>query len=79
MLVRSGSFAYDVEMPSLSNWKPSSDELRILSAEMVKLSGANLPVERLTVKEEIASLIFESNKYKLEQIPRMAELNEGIY
>ncbi|XKL64427.1 hypothetical protein PGB90_004513 [Kerria lacca] len=71
--VRSGSFVYDVVIPSLPNWKPSIDELRILSAEMIKLSSQNLIVERLSVNEELACKIFESNKYKLEQIPAMSD------
>lgn len=76
-LVRSGSFVYDVVIPSLPNWKPSIDELRILSAEMIKLSSQNLIVERLSVNEELACKIFESNKYKLEQIPAMSDQSLG--
>ncbi|XP_065201716.1 large ribosomal subunit protein mL39 [Planococcus citri] len=67
--VRSGSFVYDVEMPNLSSWNPTTDELRILSAEMVKLSNKNLAVERLEVKEKLSLQIFENNKHKLDQIP----------
>mgnify|MGYP003730030321 CR=1 FL=1 len=69
---------YDVEIPSLPNWKPTADELRVFSAEMVKLSLTNLPVERLVVSEELASQIFQGHKYKLEQIPGVAEKNSGI-
>ena len=75
--VRSGSFVYDVEIPSLSNWKPTGDELRVFSAEMVKLSLASLPVERLTVSEKLASEIFDGQKYKLEQIPGVADRSPG--
>lgn len=77
-LVRSGSFVYDVEIPSLSNWKPTSDELRIFSAEMVKFSSQNLPVERLSIQENLACEIFKHNKFKLEQIPSIAEQSPGI-
>lgn len=75
--VRSGSFVYDVEMPSLPNWSPTTDELRILSAEMVKLASFNYPVERLTVSSELAATIFKHNKHKLDQIPLMAEQRPG--
>ena len=68
---------YDVEIPSLSNWTPAKEELRVLSAEMVKLATKDYPLERLAVNEELASKIFEHNKYKLEQIPAMVEQSLG--
>lgn len=46
---------------------------------MVKLSSKNYPLERLAVDEEIASTIFQHNKYKLEQIPAMVEQSSGNY
>lgn len=73
--VRSGSFVYDVEMPNLSNWNPSVDELRILSAEMVKLSNKNIAIERLEVKEKLALQMFENDKHKIDQIPNIAALS----
>lgn len=48
------------------------DELRVLSAEMIKICSKNLPVERLEVKEELAYQIFEINKHKTDQIPDIA-------
>lgn len=66
-------------MPSLPDWKPTVDECRILSAEMIKLSSQKFPVERLIVSEELAKKIFENNKFKLDQIPGMAEQSPGNY
>lgn len=77
--VRSGSFVYDVEMPNLSSWSPTLDELRILSAEMVKLSNKNIAIERLEVKEKLALQLFENDKHKIDQIPDIAAHSPGNF
>lgn len=69
--VTSGSFVYDVSL-SLDSWKPSPSELRVLSADMVKLASQEIPLERLQVHEDIAKAIFRNNKFKLAQIPNIA-------
>lgn len=71
--VRSGSFVYDVQIPELTDWKPTQDELRILSADMVIMSRKDLPLQRLAVKEDVAQELFSHNKFKLEQIPSILE------
>lgn len=74
--ITSGSFVYDASL-SLNNWKPSPSELRILSADMVKLASQELPLERLQVQEDIAKTIFSENKFKLAQIPNIASGFDG--
>ena len=66
-------------MPNLSNWNPTTDELRILSAEMVKLSNKNIAIERLVVKEKLALQMFENNRHKIEQIPDIAAHSSGNF
>lgn len=74
--VRSGSFLYDVAL-GLKDWTPTKDELRVLSAEMVALSHAALPFEKLSVSKDLAGEIFETNPYKAEQIPDIAAKSPG--
>ncbi|KAG8234987.1 hypothetical protein J437_LFUL013867 [Ladona fulva] len=80
--VKSGSFVYDVSL-NLNDWKPSKDELRVISAEMVKLtqsqsqSEESLKIERLEIDEELALEMFSDNEYKREQIPSIASSNNG--
>lgn len=74
--VKSGSFVYDVQL-SLDNWQPTTDELRILSAEMVMLARKNLKIERLDVSMELAEDMFKDNVYKSKQIPDIAMNNPG--
>jgi len=73
--VRSGSFVYDVDLGR--DWKPTREELRVLSAEMVKLSLQRLPFERITVSQEKAEDIFRDNQHKLRQVPGIAEAHDG--
>ncbi|XP_073973732.1 mitochondrial ribosomal protein L39 isoform X2 [Rhodnius prolixus] len=74
--ITSGSFVYDVSL-SLDSWKPSPSELRVLSADMVKLASQEIPLERLQVHEDIAKAIFRNNKFKLAQIPNIASGSGG--
>ncbi|XP_026688367.1 39S ribosomal protein L39, mitochondrial-like, partial [Diaphorina citri] len=70
---KSGSFVYDVQLSGVDNWKPTSAELRVLSAEMVKLAYEAVPFERLSISQDLAEALFEHNKYKLEQIPSIVQ------
>lgn len=69
--ITSGSFIYDAQL-SLDDWKPTPNELRVLSAELVKLSNQSLPLERLSVTPTLAHEIFSENPFKTKQIPDIA-------
>ncbi|CAB0016753.1 unnamed protein product [Nesidiocoris tenuis] len=69
--ITSGSFLYDARL-SLADWQPTPNELRVLSAEMVKLANRALPLERLAVSADFAKIIFENNEFKSQQIPDIA-------
>jgi large subunit ribosomal protein L39 len=47
--------------------------MRVLSAEMIKLSRKRLPIERLEVEADVALEMFQHNKYKSQQIPEIAQ------
>ena len=70
--VRTGSFVYDVVIKNLESWTPNKNELRVLSAKLVKLGMENHPFERLDVDASIALQIFEDNEFKKAQIPYIA-------
>lgn len=76
--MRSGSFVYDVELVGLADWEPMAWECRALSAEFVKLSRTAAPLQRLTVREDVALAMFEDNRHKTAQIPHIARKNEGM-
>ncbi|KAK6644488.1 hypothetical protein RUM43_000755 [Polyplax serrata] len=67
---KSGSFIYDVFM-NVADWKPSPEELRILTAEFLSFVRENHKIERLRVKKAIAAEIFEDNPFKAAQIPQI--------
>ncbi|KAL4708928.1 hypothetical protein ACJJTC_014956 [Scirpophaga incertulas] len=73
--IHSGSFVYDIDLPSLPDWQPSKQELMTLAAEYVKICRRNLLIERLEVSEELAKEMFIDNKYKHKQIPDIARNN----
>ncbi|XP_026316535.1 39S ribosomal protein L39, mitochondrial isoform X2 [Hyposmocoma kahamanoa] len=75
--IRSGSFIYDIDLPTLPDWKPTEVELRTLSAEYIKLIREKLSIERLEVGEELAKEMFVENKHKGSQIPSIAKNNGG--
>lgn len=77
ILVKSGSFVYDVELSNLPEWTPTENELRILSANMVKLAQKSYQFERLAVSKELALEIFQENKFKKEQIPNISQQSIG--
>lgn len=77
MLVKSGSFVHDFSIDH-KNWVPSTQELRTFSAEMVKLSAKNIPIERLEVSHDLALEMFKDNPFKREQLPSISNQNNGV-
>uniref|UniRef100_A0A1E1X8C2 Large ribosomal subunit protein mL39 n=1 Tax=Amblyomma aureolatum TaxID=187763 RepID=A0A1E1X8C2_9ACAR len=69
--VRSGSFVYNVDL-GIENWEPRRDELDVLSGMGRRLAIKPHHFERLEVDASVALQMFEDNKYKAEQIPRIA-------
>lgn len=68
----SGSFVYDAKIEGLDDWNPTVEELRTLSADLVRLSYASYPIERLRVEPKIANDIFANNQFKRRQIPAIS-------
>ncbi|XP_062553845.1 large ribosomal subunit protein mL39 [Armigeres subalbatus] len=75
--IKTGSFVHDIAL-SKSGWKPTVQELRALSIEMIKLCQQELPIERLDVSSELAQQMFSNNPYKREQIPSISSQNNGL-
>lgn len=73
----SGSFVVDAYL-GLDLWNPTPAELREFSKEMIRLSGKNLPFERLSVSEDLAKEMFSDNPYKTNQIPDIFEKHGEI-
>lgn len=69
--IKTGSFVHDIAL-KVGDWKPNVRELQALSAEMRKLSAANLKIERLDVSLDVAKEMFQDNPYKLEHLPSIA-------
>lgn len=69
--VRSGSFVYDVDL-KLPDWIPSTAELNCLSRLASKLQYDDVPFERLEVDTSVAARMFEDNRFKSVQIPKIA-------
>ncbi|XP_034659499.1 39S ribosomal protein L39, mitochondrial [Drosophila subobscura] len=74
--IKSGSFIHDIVLET-QNWQPSKSEMRAISAEMIRLAAQDLRIERLDVQQEIAQEIFKDSKYKSEQLPSIAQQNNG--
>lgn len=70
--VKSGSFVHDISLAQ-KGWLPSKEELRAISAEMVKLASRRQKIERLEVGHDLADEIFKDNPYKREQLPSIAK------
>ena len=51
----------------------------MLSGEMVKLSLAQLPFERLAVPAQLALDMFQDNRYKSVQVPSIANQSKLHY
>ncbi|XP_037820139.1 39S ribosomal protein L39, mitochondrial [Lucilia sericata] len=74
--IKSGSFVHDIVLGS-KTWKASNEELRALSAEMIKLAAKDLKLERLEVNNELALEMFKDSRYKSEQLPSISQQNHG--
>lgn len=66
-----------MELSNLPEWSPTENELRILSASMVKFAQKSYKFDRLAVSEELALDIFQENKFKKEQVPNIAQQSIG--
>ncbi len=66
--VKTGSFVHDIFIKEPS-WSPNRDELRTISAEMIKLAARNTKIERLDISYDLALEMFKENPYKKEQLP----------
>lgn len=62
---------------NVADWKPSPEELRILTTEFLSFVRENHKIERLRVKKAIAAEIFEDNPFKAAQIPQICAEAEG--
>lgn len=74
--LKSGSFVHDISL-QLPSWTPNKEELRAVSAEMIKLAAKKLKIERLEVGHDIALEMFKDNPYKREQLPSISK--SGMY
>ncbi|KAH8322409.1 hypothetical protein KR067_003097 [Drosophila pandora] len=74
--IKSGSFVHDIVLQT-RNWQPTKEEMRTVSAEMVKLALEDHEIERLDVTQDIAQEIFKDSKYKSEQLPSIAQQTHG--
>ncbi|CAG2112459.1 unnamed protein product, partial [Medioppia subpectinata] len=72
--INSGSFVYDVCV-DLKDWVPRSEELRVLTAMLQKMTLEDIPFERLDANKELAKQMFEHNSIKREQIDSIAKTN----
>lgn len=63
---------YDITL-NTDNWQPTKEELRAISAEMVKLAAKDLPIERLEVNHDLALEMFKDSPYKREQLPSISK------
>lgn len=70
--VKSGSFLYDISL-NHQDWKPNKEELRTISAEMVKMAANDLKFERLEVIHDLAFEIFKDCPFKREQLPSISK------
>ena len=70
--VQSGSFVYDIDLGG-HGWKPTKEELMVISAKMHRFSEQAFPFERLVVDTHKALEMFADNKHKLVQIPNIAK------
>lgn len=70
--VKSGSFVHDISLAQ-KGWQPSAEELRAISAEMIKLAGRRQKIERLEVSHDLAFEMFKDNPYKREQLPSISK------
>lgn len=75
--VKSGSFVYDIALNN-QKWIPNKNELRTISAEMVKMAAKDLKFERLEVGHDLALEIFRDCQFKREQLPSISKSGSVI-
>ena len=76
--IKSGSFVYDVSLPSLENWAPTDPELLTLTSVFWKIKEKKINFERLSVKPSVAKDLFADNHFKSSQIDNMALTSDLI-
>ncbi|RZC42119.1 39S ribosomal protein L39, mitochondrial [Asbolus verrucosus] len=74
--VRSGSFVYDVQV-TLEDWRPTQNELKVLSIEMIKFCQQGHAIQCMDVSTDLALDLFRNNAHKYQQIPDIAAHNNG--
>jgi len=72
---KSGSFVYDVQLPTLENWIPRDSELLTLTKAFWKLRQQRLAFERLEVPIELAKEVFKENPFKSKQLEMIETKN----
>lgn len=75
--LKSGSFVYDISLNN-QKWVPNKEELRTISAEMVKMAAKDLRFERLEVVHDLALEIFRNCPFKREQLPSISKSGSVI-
>lgn len=68
---------YDAQL-DLEDWTPTTDELRVLSAEMVKFCQEKHQIRILDISVDLALEMFKNNPHKTKQIPDIAASNNGV-
>lgn len=69
--IKSGSFVYDVSIPTLNDWKLTQQEELTLTSVFWKIKEKKHNFERLSVSRELAKEILSPNEYKAKQIDGM--------
>lgn len=75
--IKTGSFVHDISI-NQQQWQPNKEELRALSAEMIKLAAKNLRIERLEVHHDLALEMFQYDAYKREQLPSISRSGKNL-
>ena len=73
--VASGSFVADIDLglSEAHSWKPTREELMVVSAQIHRLAEQELPFQRLTIDADTALAMFEENPHKTGQIPNIVD------
>jgi len=71
--VNSGSFVYDIDLGLRDDWRPSKEELMVLSARMHRIAEESHCFERLVVDRDLALDMFADSSHKKKQIPSIAK------
>lgn len=70
---KSGSFIYDVQLPTLEKWVPRETELLTLTKAFWNLYPRKLQFERLCVPITIAKELFKDNPFKSKQLEEIEQ------